>query len=221
MNKNDYISAMQHVKMSEEFKAETLKKLAETSTEGGKKPIYFKKYIMAAACVLIMLAAPIAIGSYSKLNMAKSASPMAAPQDRAIQSAPAAAKSPMLSGAAMAENADGGAGEKADLPTNEKAALNLEEFGASAENVQDAASPTAALDHARELVLNGSAYKETADKTGGYNIDALEIISEELLTDEANGKDNIFKFTVREKNADLPLTLYVALDKNEWRFLLD
>ncbi|MEG1568326.1 MAG: hypothetical protein RR349_02150 [Oscillospiraceae bacterium] len=220
MNKNDYISAMQHVKMSEEFKAETLKKLAETSTEGGKKPIYFKKYIMAAACVLIMLAAPIAIGSYSKLNMAKSASPMAAPQDRAIQSAPAAAKSPMLSGAAMAENADGGAGEKADL-ANEKAALNSEEFGAAAENAQDVASPTAALDHARELVLNGSAYKETADKTGGYNIDALEIISEELLTDEANGKDNIFKFTVREKNADLPLTLYVALDKNEWRFLLD
>ncbi|MEG2022421.1 MAG: hypothetical protein RR087_11665, partial [Oscillospiraceae bacterium] len=190
MNKNDYISAMQHVKMSEEFKAETLKKLAETSTEGGKKPIYFKKYIMAAACVLIMLAAPIAIGSYSKLNMAKSASPMAAPQDRAIQSAPAAAKSPMLSGAAMAENADGGAGEKADL-ANEKAALNSEEFGAAAENAQDAASPTAALDHARELVLNGGAYKETADKTGGYNIDALEIISEELLTDEANGKDNI------------------------------
>ncbi|MEG0877741.1 MAG: hypothetical protein RSF00_03595 [Oscillospiraceae bacterium] len=220
MNKNDYISAMQHVKMSEEFKAETLKKLAETSTEGGKKPIYFKKYIMAAACVLIMLAAPIAIGSYSKLNMAKSASPMA-PQDRAIQSAPAAAKSPMLSGAAMAENADGGAGEKADLATNEKAALNSEEFGAAAENAQDAASPTAALDHARELVLNGSAYKETADKTGEYNIDALEIISEELLTDEANGKDNIFKFTVREKNADLPLTLYVALDKNEWRVLLD
>ncbi|MEG1477081.1 MAG: hypothetical protein RSC38_05060 [Oscillospiraceae bacterium] len=220
MNKNDYISAMQHVKMSEEFKAETLKKLAETSTERGKKPIYFKKYIMAAACVLIMLAAPIAIGSYSKLNMAKSA-PQMAPQDRAIQSAPAAAKSPMLSGAAMAENADGGAGEKADLATNEKAALNAEEFGAAAENGQDAASPTAALDHARELVLNGGAYKETADKTGGYNIDALEIISEELLTDEANGKDNIFKFTVREKNADLPLTLYVALDKNEWRFLLD
>ncbi|MEG1366137.1 MAG: hypothetical protein RSC96_02860, partial [Oscillospiraceae bacterium] len=220
MNKNDYISAMQHVKMSEEFKAETLKKLAETSTESGKKPIYFKKYIMAAACVLIMLAAPIAIGSYSKLNMAKSASPMAAPQDRAIQSAPAAAESPMLSGAAMAENADGGAGEKADL-ANEKAALNSEEFGAAAENAQDVASPTAALDHARELVLNGSAYKETADKTGGYNIDALEIISEELLTDEANGKDNIFKFTVREKNADLPLTLYVALDKNEWRVLLD